>query len=400
MTGRRLAPALLALALVLAALPLPAQTSDCPDWVARTVSVQGRVETRRAGQVAWLPVKLEATHCPGDAVRLGPLSRAALALRDGAILRLDQNTTITFTPPAERAATWIELLTGAVHFWSRTPRGLRITTPFVNGSVEGTEFLIEVDAVEARLSVWEGRVLAENAQGSLTLTAGQSAAARAGQAPMLRADRRETRGRRRLGPLLSTRPRPSSGRLPRPARRDLAGGGPPLDRGGPARRSRGGPRERGGRAGHRHRPAGLRLPGRAPPRGRASRRGRPVIERALRWRLSPATPSRCAPWSRVAKNDRPGARTLAKQAVQADPGSAAAHVAHSYARQAAFDLNGALAERPGGGAARPGERPGARAPRRALAVARQPRPRAGSRDGGRAARAGTRAPTPSWASPP
>ena len=77
----------------------------------------------------WLPVKLETTHCPGDAVRLGPLSRAALALRDGAILRLDQNTTITFTPAAERAATWIELLTGAVHFWSRIPRGLRITTP-------------------------------------------------------------------------------------------------------------------------------------------------------------------------------------------------------------------------------------------------------------------------------
>src|SRR5262249_50931555 len=142
--------------LVLSAPSLRAQGPlQCSDWVARTVSLQGQVETRRVGQPQWLPVSLEAVHCPGDAVRLGARSRAALVLRDGAVVRLDQNTTITFTPPAELAATCIELLTGAVHFWSRMPRTLRITTPFVNGSVEGTEFLIEVDTIEARLSVWE-----------------------------------------------------------------------------------------------------------------------------------------------------------------------------------------------------------------------------------------------------
>ena len=99
----------------------------------------------------------------------GVLSRAAIVLRDGGVLRLDQNTTITFTPPPERVGTWIDLLTGAAHFFTRTPRRLRVTTPFVNGSVEGTEFLVEVELVEARISVWEGRVLAENAQGSLAL---------------------------------------------------------------------------------------------------------------------------------------------------------------------------------------------------------------------------------------
>ena len=186
MAGRHLTPGVALATLVLAVAPLPAQIPDCPDWVARTVSAQGRVESRRAGERQWVPVKPEATHCPGDAVRLGPLSRAALVLRDGALLRLDQNTTITFIPTVERPATWIEVLTGAVHFWSRMPGTLRITTPFVSGAVEGTEFLIEVDAGEARLSVWEGRILAENAQGSLILTAGQSAIARAGQPPVLR----------------------------------------------------------------------------------------------------------------------------------------------------------------------------------------------------------------------
>ncbi len=45
----------------------------------------------------------------------------------------------------------------------------------------------------------------------------------------------------------------------------------------------------------------------------------------------------------VAKNDRAAARALADQAIQSDPGSAAAHLALSYAQQAAFDLDGALA---------------------------------------------------------
>ncbi len=189
------------------------------------------METRRAGEPQWLPVQTGAAHCPGDAVRLGRLSRAAIALREGGVVRLDQNTTITFTPPPDRGGTWVDVLTGAAHFFTRTPRRLRITTPFVNGSVEGTEFLVEVEADEARISVWEGRVLAENAQGSLSLAAGQSAAARAGQAPDAPADRREARRRRGLGsplpPVLDLRP----GRLPRPARRDVAAAGPPLHRG-------------------------------------------------------------------------------------------------------------------------------------------------------------------------
>jgi ferric-dicitrate binding protein FerR (iron transport regulator) len=173
-------------------------------------------------------VQTGAAHCLGDAVRLGTLSRAAIVLRDGGVVRLNQNTTITFTPPPERVGTWVALLTGAAHFFTRAPRRLRVTTPFVNGSVEGTEFLFEVDTIEARISVWEGRVLAENAQGSLALTPGQSAAARAGQAPMLRpiivrpADAV-------TWALYYPRPRPSSGRLPRSARRDLARGNPPLD---------------------------------------------------------------------------------------------------------------------------------------------------------------------------
>ena len=249
MNRHRLLLGLCLILLVLAATPPPTAAADCQDWVARTVSVQGRVETRRAGESQWLPVQIGAAHCLGDAVRLGTLSRAAIVLREGGVVRLDQNTTITFTPPPERAGTWLDVLTGAAHFFTRAPRRLRITTPFVNGSVEGTEFLVEVEVAEARISVWEGRVLAENAQGSARARgrAVGGGPRRAGSdAP---ADRREARRRRGLGSLLSPGPRPSPRRLPRPARRDagrrwIRRSIEEAQAGGPRRR----PRQRRGRS--------------------------------------------------------------------------------------------------------------------------------------------------------
>jgi hypothetical protein len=92
-SGRRLATGLSVGAFLLVAPIWSASGADCENWVARTVSTQGRVETRVAGEAQWLPVRLGTTHCLGDAVRLGPLSRAAIVLRDGAVLRRDQNTT-------------------------------------------------------------------------------------------------------------------------------------------------------------------------------------------------------------------------------------------------------------------------------------------------------------------
>lgn len=299
------------------------------------------MEARRTGEAQWLPVKLEARHCPGDAVRLGPLSRAALVLRDGAVLRLDQNTTITFTPPPEGAGTWIDLISGAVHFFSRMPRGLRITTPFVNGSVEGTEFLVEVEMVEARISVWEGRVLAENSLGSLSLAPGQSAAARAGQAPALRpivvrpAD--AVTWAIYYPPVLDFRPDDFPDRAGEPWREDL-------------RRSLA-----AARTGDLEQAfASLaRVPDPAPdPRVAAYRASlllsvgrvedaKPAIDRILAQDPGNAAALALAAVVAVVANDREGARKLADEAVARDSASVSARVAQSYARQATSDLDGA-----------------------------------------------------------
>ncbi len=230
----------------------------------------------------------------------------------------------------ERTASWVELLTGAVHFWSRRPRSLRITTPFVNGAVEGTEFLIEVDAVEARLSVWEGQVLAENAQGTLLLTAGQSASARAGQPPTLRPI--VVRPSDAVAwTLYYLRSRPSAQDVP-----DRPGETWPEEPRRSIAAARVGDREtafeRLGRVPESvtdprvfvHRASLLLAVGRVD-------EARPVIERALT--VEPGHASALALQSVVAvsQNRRADAVRLANEAAARDPASASARVAQSYA---------------------------------------------------------------------
>src|SRR5206468_4197239 len=70
--------------------------------------------------------------------------------------------------------------------FSRLPRNLEVNTAFVNAGVEGTEGLIEVEADRVLITIFEGRVLAANATGSLRLTDSQSAVTERGQAPVLR----------------------------------------------------------------------------------------------------------------------------------------------------------------------------------------------------------------------
>jgi len=154
-------------------------------WVGKIVSVQGRVQVRRAGVAEWVSVRLNETYGFGDMIRVQEQSRAAVVLRSGAILRLDQKTTITFSASEQKEeSSLIDLLHGAAHFFSPTPRKLKVTTPFVNAAVGGTEFFVRVERNQTLLSVFEGRVAAINEAGSLVLASGQSAIAWTGQAPV------------------------------------------------------------------------------------------------------------------------------------------------------------------------------------------------------------------------
>jgi len=164
----------------------PAIAQSCDPWIAQVVSVQGIVEARRAGQSQWLAVRLNGLYCGGDAIRVRERSRAAVRLRNDAVLRLDEKTTISLPEAQESERSVIDVLRGLVYFRSRAPRAIKVRTPFVDGGVEGTEFLVEVGADRATITVLEGRVVATNAAGTLALSSGQSATARAGEAPVAR----------------------------------------------------------------------------------------------------------------------------------------------------------------------------------------------------------------------
>jgi len=156
----------------------------CESWTGKIVSVQGSVDARRVGETHWDPVHLNDTYCIGDMIRVQKYSRAAIVLINGATLRLDQESTITFSRVEEKQTLMLKLLNGAAHFFSRIPHTLKLATPFVNGGVEGTEFFVRVDENKTFISIFEGKVLASNAAGSLALTSGQSAIAEAGKAPV------------------------------------------------------------------------------------------------------------------------------------------------------------------------------------------------------------------------
>ena len=78
----------------------------------------------------------------------------------------------------------LDFVKGIMQVFSHRPRSLSINTPFVNASVEGTEFLVLANADRATVTVFDGRVKAANPQGTVTLVAAGTAEARAGSAPV------------------------------------------------------------------------------------------------------------------------------------------------------------------------------------------------------------------------
>ncbi|HBP88487.1 MAG TPA: TonB-dependent receptor, partial [Nitrospiraceae bacterium] len=156
----------------------------CVPWVAKLVSVEGTIEVKHTAQGEWSSATLGDTFCVGDTIRLQQW-RAAIRLNNETMIRLDAGTTLTFTKVEDDTLSWLNIIKGLVHFMSRVPRSLTVTTPFVNGTIEGTEFLVEVVDEQATIWVFEGRIFASNESGNLTLVNGQAAVSKSGQAPAL-----------------------------------------------------------------------------------------------------------------------------------------------------------------------------------------------------------------------
>jgi Tfp pilus assembly protein PilF len=160
----------------------------CQTVVGRLATAEGQVEVQRTGAPNWQAGIVGGDLCQGDTVRAGARSRATVSLINQAVLRIDQNTAMRLDNitgvTEERSA--LSLLKGAFQSFSRKPRGFEVSTPYLNGSIEGTEFVFRVADEQSELTVLEGTVVASNSQGTVTVSGGESAVAEQGKAPYLR----------------------------------------------------------------------------------------------------------------------------------------------------------------------------------------------------------------------
>lgn len=160
-----------------------AAAPDCDPVVGELISVEGTVQLQRAGGGSWQAAGVGAMLCDKDTVRTEANSRASVSLVNDAVFRLDQNTAVHLADiaPEPEEKSFVQLLVGAIQSFSRKPREVAIDTPYLNATIEGTEFVIRVAQNETELTVFEGTVRAANAQGEAAVTSGQMVVAQAGR---------------------------------------------------------------------------------------------------------------------------------------------------------------------------------------------------------------------------
>lgn len=89
----------------------------CSEPVGTLVSIEGSGELQPQGQQGWQPVKLNDKFCAGDVLRVGAGGRAAVTLTNETILRINQNSILTFSLPEERISV-LKLLKGMLHIFN------------------------------------------------------------------------------------------------------------------------------------------------------------------------------------------------------------------------------------------------------------------------------------------
>jgi len=322
----------------------PAQAAEAlasqERWVAIVTSAQGGVYVQRSGQTQWVPLAVNDKCYPGDSIRVEENSRAALLFKNDSTLRIDQNSSLSFQSMEEQTVI-MRLFNGAACFFSRFPRSLKIFTPHMNGTVKGTEFVIRVDGDQTQLTLYEGQILAENEKGSLNMVSGQSVVAKKDQAP---------------GIVTVVRPRDAvQWALYYPAIQDFAPGDFPGEAEWQAKARASAEAWRKGNTAEAIAPLkGLNDAAVTDARyllyraslaltvGRVDEASA-YLQRTLR--ADPKNGNAYALQSVIAttQNSKAAALDLATRAVSLDPQSSAARIALSYAQQARFDINGAMA---------------------------------------------------------
>lgn len=152
---------------------------------AALVSKENVVDVASGGG-GWAPGTLGQALAVNDRVRTGEDSRAAVRMSDLSMLRIDELTTITITPPQTASSQpSLNVKEGAAYFFSREKsRETRVETPAVNGAMRGTEFVVAVAANgSTTITMLDGELELTNAQGSLVVGSGEQAKVDVGGRP-------------------------------------------------------------------------------------------------------------------------------------------------------------------------------------------------------------------------
>lgn len=166
---------------------------------ATLVHFSGQVDVLPGAGGAWRPAAAGVSLSAGDCVRTGPNGRAALLVADETMIRLNRNSLFVLKAVAFKAG-WLqksrpaslggsgngsryELKSGQL--WMRNKNKdirIDIQTPLVVAGIRGTELDIRIgDGGVTVLSVLEGRVLAENTRGTAVVGAMEQVIARVGE---------------------------------------------------------------------------------------------------------------------------------------------------------------------------------------------------------------------------
>jgi Flp pilus assembly protein TadD len=158
-----------------------AVAAECVRAIGAVPSLQGEAQVQLASTGVSGPAALNEQLCPGDVIHVGERSRGGVTVVNQTNVRLDQNTALALAGDDQQLQ--VRLLYGAAYFLSRQPRRLTVDTPFIDVAVEGTEFLVRVEAGQTLIIVFAGRVRASNRHGELAIADGEAAVAEAGRAP-------------------------------------------------------------------------------------------------------------------------------------------------------------------------------------------------------------------------
>lgn len=150
------------------------------------LTVEGKVETVRAGSLAWLPARTNEVLHVGDRLRTGLRSRATVQLSNLTVLRINELTTLQIQPPSQPGKqSGVNLEKGAAYFFSRErPTETEFRTPLASGAIRGTEFNLAV-AEDGRtvVTLLDGAVALNNSFGSVELASGEQGIVEPGKPP-------------------------------------------------------------------------------------------------------------------------------------------------------------------------------------------------------------------------